>query len=665
MHSKVATTDEEDNCNAASLQDVYDEAIQNRKELDKSLTILKLVQDGNITSLKLLLHEGGDVMETTDTGKTALHIAAFNGYLKIVKLLLNTIIEHNAKDTAGRSALHDAAKGGYSQIFRELIAAGMSLYDRDNNDEDPMCEACRNGHRDLAQEILVIQMQLNLSDGSPMGSTSNERSGITKSTSDEYHDWVKTVGLKKYIKLATENGHHAIAEIILFQHSDINQNHLRYALEKAASNGEHQLVVSILQKKDQLGLWDYFRALGLAAMHRDILVMNTLFEEAIQPEIEAGMGEIQIMLLKAVASGNDDMVRFLIGKGANPNHQYRGNWVTPLYKASSLGKLTIVTMLLEAGAHVDFLGSRGTALYIATKRGNREVVALLLEAGAKPNISTEFGEKILQEAVKINDKVLIELLIEKGAEINASGSNYSGTALQEAVKGGDKALIYLLIEKGAEINASGKAVKGGDKAIIELLIEKGAEVNASSNRSGTALQEAVKGGDKAIIDLLIERGAEINASGSYRSGTALQEAIKRGNESIIIQLIQLGADINAPINSESYSESNPGVPIQEAVKHGNQTIVDILLLAGADVKVPANRCCGTPLQEAVRNGNEYMVKQLIDLEADINAPAVESWRRSWRGNFNPEIAIREAVKRGNRTIMDLLIRAGAVYPGED
>ncbi|KAK6607770.1 hypothetical protein H4I96_04005 [Botrytis cinerea] len=652
MHSKVATADEEDNCNAASLQDAYDEAIQN-----------------------LATARRGDVMETTDTGKTALHVAAFNGHLKIVKLLLNTIIEHNAKDTAGRSALHDAARGGYSQIFRELIAAGMSLYDRDNNDEDPMCEACRNGHRDLAQEILGIQMQLSLSDGSPMGSTSNERSGITKSTSDEYHDWVKTVGLEKYIKLAIENGHHAIAEIILFQHSDIKQNHLRYALEKAASNGEHQLVVSILQKKDQLGLWNYFRALRLAAMHRDIPIMDTLFEEAIQLKIGAGMGVIQIMLLDAVVSGNDNMVRFLIGKGANPNYRHSGKCITPLYKASSRGKLTIVTTLLEAGAYVDFLCSRGTALYIATKRGNKEVVALLLEAGANPNVSTKYGETVLQAAVKINDKATINLLIEKGTEINASGNVISGTALQEAVKGGDKAIIDLLIEKGAEINASGnrrsgtalqEAVKGGDKAIIDLLIEKGAEINASGNRrSGTALQEAVKGGDKATIDLLIEKGADINASGNHYSGTALQEAIKRGNESIIIQLIQLGADINAPINSESYSASNPGVAIQEAVKHGDQTIVDMLLLAGADVKVPANKCGGTPLQEAVRNGNEYMVKQLIDLEADVNAPAVKSWGWSWRANFHPETAIREAVKRGNRTIMDMLIRAGAVDPGED
>ncbi|TGO88461.1 hypothetical protein BPOR_0161g00150 [Botrytis porri] len=489
-------------------------------------------------------------METTDTGKTALHVAAFNGHLKIIKVLLNTNIEHNAKDAAGRSVLHDAAKGGHSQIFRELIVAGLNLYDRNNNDEDSLCEACRKGHRDLVQEILETQAQLSSSDGSPMGSTPSERSSITQSSSDEYHDWVKTV--------AIENGHRAIAEIILVQHSYINQEHLAYALEKAAGIGEHQLVVSILQQKDQLSLSVCFRALKLAATHRDIPIMDTLFEEVIRPKIEADMEILQILLLQAISSGNDYVVRFLIGKGANLNHHSGRNRMTPLYTASSCGKLPTITTLLEAGAQVDLLSSKGTALIMATSRGNKEIVALLVEAGANVNISVDYR--------------------------------------------------------------------------------------------GTALQEAAKTGDNVMIDLLIEKGAEVNAPANSHSDTALQEAVKKGNERIITQLIQLGADLNAPGAPGLRWNPNPGVAIQEAVKHGDQTILDMLLLAGADVKVPANKI--------------YMVKKLIDLGVDINASVAHSTGDSWERNYNPQIAIREAVKNGNQTILNMLIRAGAIDPRE-
>ncbi|KAF5872951.1 putative nacht and ankyrin domain protein [Botrytis fragariae] len=728
MHSKVVTTDEEDTCNTTILRDAYDEAVENRKESEKSLTILRLVQDGNIISLKLLLHGGGNVMATTDSGKTALHVAAFNGHLDILKLLLDTNIEHNAKDTAGRSALHDAARGGNFHIFRELIAAGLNLHDRNNNGEDPLCDACRNGHRDLVQEMLEIQSQLSLSDDSPMGSTPSERTIITQSTSDEYHDWVKTVGLKKYIKLAIENGHRAIAEIILVQHLDIDRKHLAYALQKAAN---------------RLFVPDTFRALRLAAGQNNIPIMKLLVEEGVPVDgYEADMFT-QSPLLRAAKCGHSDAVEFLIEKGANPNRRSRNTHTTPLCEAIGCHNIKIATILIHAGADVNTPTMLGTALQRAT-RADKGLVALLLEAGANPNASVhscvgtalqeaikkgdkviidlliEKGAKVnapandhsntaLQEAIKKGDKAIVDLLIEKGAEINASADYFSGTALQEAVKKGDKAIIDLLIEKGAEVNAPAndrsdtalqEAVKKGDKAIVDLLIEKGAEINASTNYfSSTALQEAVKKGDKAIIDLLIEKGAkvntpakgysgtvlqeavkkgnkviinllikmgtEINAPANNRSGTALQEAVKKGDEATITQLIQLGADVNAPETPGEYWDPNPGLAIQEAAKIGDQIIVDMLLLAGADAKVRANRKCGTPLQEAVRHGNEYMVKQLIAFGVDVNASAVRSSEYSWGRNSNPEIAIREARKGRCQPIVDMLIQAGAIDPGED
>ncbi|KAF7954398.1 hypothetical protein EAE96_005521 [Botrytis aclada] len=676
MHSKVVTGDEEDTCNATVLRDAYDEAVENRKESEKSLTILKLVQGGNVTSLKLLLHGGENVTETTDSGRTALHVAAINGHLDILKLLLDTKIKHNAKDTAGRSALHDAARGGHFHIFQELIAAGLSLSDRDKNDEDPLCDACRNGHRDLVQEMLGIQTQLALSDGSPIGFTPSERSSITQSTSDEYHYWVKTVGLKKYIKLAIENGHRAITEIILVQHSDIKQKHLAYALEKAAGIGEHQLVVSILKQKDRLSLGACFRAISLAAMCKDTPTMNTLFEEAIRPKIGADMEELHILLLQAISSGNNALVRFLVGKGANPNHQSGTHRMTPLCKASSRGQLTIVDTLLEAGACVDILASFGTALYMAIRQGRKEVVALLLEAGANPNVfAKSCSNTALQEAVQRGDKAIIDLLIQNGADINALSNSRSGTALQEAVKTGDKVIIDLLIEMGAEINASAdtrsgtalqEAVRRANNSVIMQLLQLGADANAPAiqgsgwcDNPGLAIQVAVETGNQTILDMLLLAGADFKVPANATCGTPLQEAVRNGNESMVKQLIDLGADVNAPRKEGGKWNPNPGLPIQEAVKTGNQRIVDMLLLAGVDFSVPANADCGTPLQEAVRNDNEFMVKQLIDLGVDIDALAVHSSKNYSGYNSNPKIAIQEAIKRGNWIIVDMLLLAGA------
>ncbi|KAJ5625207.1 hypothetical protein N7510_001516 [Penicillium lagena] len=48
---------------------------------------------------------------------------------------------------------------------------------------------------------------------------------------------------------------------------------------------------------------------------------------------------------------------------------------------------------------------------------------------------------------------------------------------------------------------------------LELLLEKGADVNAQGGRYGNALQAASFGGYERIVRLLLEKGAGVNAQG--------------------------------------------------------------------------------------------------------------------------------------------------------
>jgi ankyrin repeat protein len=54
------------------------------------------------------------------------------------------------------------------------------------------------------------------------------------------------------------------------------------------------------------------------------------------------------------------------------------------------------------------------------------------------------------------------------------------------------------------------AAVNGRKEIVELLIAKGADVNAKSKR-GTPLHFAAKGGHREVAKLLIAKGADVNA----------------------------------------------------------------------------------------------------------------------------------------------------------
>jgi ankyrin repeat protein len=97
----------------------------------------------------------------------------------------------------------------------------------------------------------------------------------------------------------------------------------------------------------------------------------------------------------------------------------------------------------------------------------------------------------------------------------------SGSALQAAVYRGHEKIIELLLNKGADVNTQGgrhgsalqAAIAGRDKKIIELLLSKGADVNAQEGEYGNALQAAIVERDEKIIELLLNKGAHINAQG--------------------------------------------------------------------------------------------------------------------------------------------------------
>ena len=55
-----------------------------------------------------------------------------------------------------------------------------------------------------------------------------------------------------------------------------------------------------------------------------------------------------------------------------------------------------------------------------------------------------------------------------------------------------------------------EAIRKGDKEIVELLLEKGADINVKSELISTsALEEAIKKGDEEILDLINGQGTDV------------------------------------------------------------------------------------------------------------------------------------------------------------
>jgi ankyrin repeat protein len=217
--------------------------------------------------------------------------------------------------------------------------------------------------------------------------------------------------------------------------------------------------------------------------------------------------------------GSKEVVQVCLAAGAGDiKHGSRGE--SALQTALSMEEWEIVRMLLNSGACIDEIVG---GLQRASRGGHVAVVQMMLEAGANVNqVGGEWGTA-LQAASYGGHVPLVQQLLNAGADVDQVGGTY-GNALTAA--------------------ASSNENRQGSLVVVQMLLDVGAEVNQKfSGEYGNPLQAAAESGNTEVVRILLNAGADVNAYGG-KWGSALQAASCMGHEETVRVLLQAGARAN-------------------------------------------------------------------------------------------------------------------------
>ena len=218
-------------------------------------------------------------------------------------------------------------------------------------------------------------------------------------------------------------------------------------------------------------------------------------------------------LSDAILDGDQDSVEGILKMGVKIE-SVNDIKETPLAEAISTGEIDIVRMLIKRGANVNakVYDEATPLILVAASSGQLEIVDALLKSKVNVNVTDKYGQNALEEAAMSGDKTIYERLKSLGMKTKSP--------LHCAAGLGDLDEIKRLIKAGQNVNAQTKGWKytpiffassAGNQAAIALLLQYKADPNLTTILKETPLHFAASGSNEKVVRTLIKGGANVNA----------------------------------------------------------------------------------------------------------------------------------------------------------
>lgn len=512
-----------------------------------------------------LLDRGVEINDgEQESEETALHIAAKEGHVHIMKKLLFRGAKPDAFSDDYGLVINAAISSGKVDTVELLVQAGVSLTPERDDVESPLAQAATMSDLSMLEYLMKEYAQQLPPEEYSKAMVSAARAGrieIFRRLLDFQH------GLEDFqwaLNGAAEKAKWEIVTMLLEKRSDLDCDEAFY-----------QAATGVEDKDDVLeALWEYTHGSISSERVDDSLYTATdcekdstvrLLLEKFGADPNAAGEDYGNALTAAAYDGRPDILQLLLEFGADVNSP--NGWAIQI--AAQEGHADIVRELIARGADVNAFTANenfppATALQGATEHGQREVVELLLQHNANPNLGGgDDAPPILAAAIYAEVEIL-DMLVDAGADVNAVGGDDQSTPLINAVEtiSGTESLQKLL-DAGAHIDlprGDGEtaliAAARWEHEIVEFLLEKGADVMHTTNDGLNALMVAADMEDSSALDVLVSHISFILS--------ALKHSTDSGNTAVAT-VVQAGiAASKASIAARKRESADPGGSLDES-----------------------------------------------------------------------------------------------------
>jgi ankyrin repeat protein len=296
-----------------------------------------------------------------------------------------------------------------------------------------------------------------------------------------------------------------------------------------------------------------------------------------------------------------------------------------------------------------------TQLLEACEAGNYEQARLLIEQGADVNATDEYGRTPLHGAARNeNGFEIAKFLIEKGADVNTNDKWGSTPLHLAATNKSGLEIARLLIENGADLNAKDEYYgytplhyacenSNGLNTVI-LLIEKGAKIDAVDEYGLKYIHRAATNTNGLeMLKYLIAKGVDLHSKTIYGMSVLHYAAYENTNPEIIKYLLESGFNVNGKTMDGS-------TPLHFAAENENGfETAKLLIKQGADVN-SKDKYGNLPLHFAAQNENGFDVcKILIENGSYVN-------KKNHDGNTPLHLVV---LSKDFDKVCDLMLKNGA------